>query len=299
MGLDRRLHPGGDGSDPSLLFGEVDSGFLHMELPRVSDADRVVEDAAVVGSDSIRFGRDYLRGREIEFTLGVADDPYLGALRKRDEFMHAWGAESVRNTPGAFSALEAPTGRMAFGRPRRVTPIEDVFLKVGGSRLLATFQTMTPYWYGEQRTFTAVHTGSISGGLTAPLTAPLTTVGEAVQRGTLNVTGDKPSSLRVVFTGPVTDPYVEVGEVRVRLKGSLAWDEIVEVDANPWSMSVLKQRGLVGGSVGPASGLLTADSTPMADLKLAPGEYDVFYGGRTLTSGAGATVFWRDAFAAY
>ena len=286
--------------DPSLLFGEVDSGFFHMELPRVSDADRVVEDAAVVGSDSIRFGRDYLRGREIEFTLGVADDPYLGALRKRDEFMHAWGAESVRNTPGAFSALEAPTGRMAFGRPRRVTPIEDVFLKVGGSRLLATFPDDDALLVRRAANVHGRSHGQHQWRVDGPAAAaPLTTVGEAVQRGTLNVTGDKPSSLRVVFTGPVTDPYVEVGEVRVRLKGSLAWDEIVEVDANPWSMSVLKQRGLVGGSVGPASGLLTADSTPMADLKLAPGEYDVFYGGRTLTSGAGATVFWRDAFAAY
>lgn len=293
-----RLFDNADMSGAGFEFGETDSGFFHMDLPRVSEADRLVEDADVVGSDAVRFGRDLLRGMEVEFTLGVADDPYAGVLGKRGEFLGVWRADKVRRTPGAFCVLQAPTGRVAYGRPRRATPIEDKFLKVGGSRIVATFETMTPNWYGELKSHTVGHSGSVSGGLVAPLTAPLTTVGESVSRSMVTVGGDHASGLTVVFQGPVTDPYVEIGDVRVRLKGSLAWDERVVVDGQPWARHVWRNWTTTDRHV-PAQGLLTADSTPLKSLELDPGEYDVFFGGRSLDGSATVSVFWRDAFAAY
>lgn len=285
-----------NGPDGSLEFTDGLFGVALADHPSFS-TDTAFADATIPRTDGVRMGEDFDGSSSVTLpvTIRGRDEAHVETLR--DEFLRVWRADKVRRTPGAVVELVSSRGRSLFGRPRNPL-VDDSSTRFGICRVTASFSAVSPLWWGAEQSHVADLTGGISGGLVAPLTAPLTTTGEVEERSQMVVGGMHASPLMVVFQGPVTNPYVRVGDLLVEATGSLAWDERLVVDASPWRRTVTREWTTTD-ETRPAGGRLAARSTPLSALALEPGEYDVFFGGVSATGDASCTLVWRDAYASY
>jgi len=280
-----------------LAFGSLASGYgMVPGFPQVSTPDELVDDAPRARADGVVFGRDYLGSMVVSFGL-LTDYPSAAdvfAQERVDTFMRAWRGDGIRDTPGAVAALRAPSGRVAFGRPRRPSPTERETL-LGRARIAADFVTEDPRWYGPERTVSVPIAPSPGAGLVAPLVAPLVAVGTSAAARVVTIEGEARSPLWLRFNGPLVNPRAEIGALLVDFAGaSLAEGESITVDAR--ARTVLRS-GL--GYTGPAGGALTGRSTPISQLSLPPGQHEVILRGTSSSGLASVVVGWRDTFDSY
>src|SRR5690606_20764520 len=103
------------------------------------------------------------------------------------------------------------------------------------------------------------------------------------------VGGDTDTWPVITIRGPVAQPSIRlVGtDVAVRLDTTLAGDRSVTIDPRPWARSVLRDDGasLAGALRG----------SPLAALRLPPGQTVVHFGGTDLSGQSSASIRWRDA----
>lgn len=270
---------------PMLL---VDGGF------DPGSASWRTQDQPHAHGDGTTFGRDQLDGPTWAWELGTDQGDPASALKVLADFSKAWRATEARQTPGAVLALRyalAGRTRRVYGRPRRLAAPPNNKILSGWIPVTCDFQTADALHYDDTEESLSVGiTTSSAGGLTSPLKEPLATVTEGAETRTgINVGGDAPTWAVVSFTGPVSNPYVELGGWHCGLRGSLADGEEVTIDSRPWVRTAVRNDGAsMGGRLD--------RKTYLDRMLLPPGGYEIVYGGGSSVATSTATVRWRSAF---
>lgn len=252
------------------------------------------QDQSYASGDGKAYGVDYLDAPTWAFDGGCDAQDTASALKTLADFTRAWRAEETRRTPGAVLPLRyriAGRVRRVYGRPRRLSHAPTNRILGGWLPITADFDCADALHYDDTEASTSIGiTVSQNGGLTAPLMEPLSTVtaGAETESGII-VGGDAPTWAVVTFTGPVSNPYVEVGDWHCGLRGTLAEGEEVTIDSRPWARSVIRNDGAsMGGSLD--------RKTYLDQMKLPPGQHAIVYGGGSEVANSTATVRWRSAY---
>ncbi|WGH20308.1 minor tail protein [Arthrobacter phage MaGuCo] len=281
----RLTYPGED-----LLFGSIGSGYVFTAAPDLGAREVDTEDERRPRTDGMSFGQDFLGGRTITFELDVDGADEADGRAKLARLSRAWRADVVRSAPGATATLEAGSGRVAFGRPRRFAANDDLAPQ-GLSTIVADFAVADDTWYGgTEQGVTVALVPEPQGGLLAPLAAPLSTSISSDRSQGVTVGGELPTWPVIEIQGPITDPTVElVGALKMTFKITLAYDQKLVVDTRPWARSILRNGASVAGSI-------TRTSTRLAHAALDPGAYEFVLRGTANNGNPSATIRWREAF---
>lgn len=275
-----------------LSFGTRESGMGLGAAPSIGLPDELLEDVSVPGGDGTIFGVDLIGGPTIMFEIDVIAREDRNAVREMMETLrHAWRADSIRFTPGAVATLRADSGRVTFGRPRRLASDDDDD-RYGWSRVTADFAASTDLWFGEIETAEVGLVPVPTGGLVAPLASPLSTTPSSDRSQIVTVTGKMPTWPTVTIFGPITNPVIELGPVRWELRTTLAYDQSLTVNASPWARTILRDGAGLPGALSPGS-------TRLANSLIPPGSHEFVLRGTSQTGTARAVASWRPAFHTY
>lgn len=275
-----------------ISFGSgLDDGFALQREPEVADYELDVDDALIPRGDGVFFGSDHFGGRTIRFDITVNAATEAEVRAKAEQVVGAWRFENGRSTPGAVAELVAPSGRLVYGRPRRISAIETNAM-FGRIDLIADFQTVDANWYGEERSIAIPLASLPLSGMTSPFVAPFSTSRVSDNSVVANVVGTLGVSPVFEIHGPITNPQIEIGGNVIALSRSVAPDETVVIDTRPWVRTVMIGSRSIAGS-------LTASSTRLTAIRLTPGLHELALRGSSVSGSAVAVVRWRDAFATY
>lgn len=251
------------------------------------------QDAANAQSDGMSFGRDFVDPPSWSWSLGTDAEDEATALQTLNAFAAAWRRDKMRSTPGAVSTLRyrvAGRTRRVYGRPRRFAAPPTNRILAGWVPITVDFQRADDLTYADvERSASIGITPSAEGGLTVPLREPLSTVRSGAETARqINVEGDAPTWAIVTFTGPVSNPYIKIGDWHCGLRGTLAQGERITVDSRPWVRSVLRADGSsLGGRLD--------RHTYLDQMRLTPGLHTITFGGGASVATSTATVRWRSA----
>lgn len=284
-------------ADWRIRYGAVDRAFgggwplLFDVAPEVTTADADTGDFRAARTDGLLMGEDLLGGGQVTFGIDIATpDDESGALGLLEELRRVWRADEIRRTPGAVAELVSEWGRTGFGRPRRFAPgVQNV--KQGFIPVVADFTLVSDLWFGQEQVESVSFAPSTGGGFTFPLTFPMVMASEADRSQAIRIGGETDTQ-HLVFeiAGPITNPSIEVvGVARLDFVTTLAYDEVLVVDARPWARSIT-----VNGSS--RAGALTPASTSLSRLTLPPGTHEIALRGTDITGTSSLTTRWRDAY---
>lgn len=243
--------------------------------------------------DGLIAGRDFLGGRTWGFSVSTNMQNLPDASTLESRLAAAWHNPKHRSKSLALVPLSYEMGgrwRRVYGRPSRYAGMRgDIQAVQGHGRIECDFRIHDPRYFDEWETVRRLPIVPAStGGLKAPLVAPLSTVRSGADRaGYVNNTGTAATPLKVVFKGPVTNPYVRAAAGwEIALKGTLRAGQSVVVDA--FAGTVLR-----GSS--PVAGLLTR-KTRLSSAVLPVGISDLTFGGVDPTGTAEVELRWRNAY---
>lgn len=236
-------------------------------------------------------GKDFLTDATWAWGISARGNNLTEVLAADAKLSAAWTPPELL-MPGVMVPLDYEIDgrwRRVYGRPgnyQGVTP--DFIADSGIGHIDCEFRVMdTRFFSGDEHSARLTIVPATTGGLMAPLVAPLSTVRSSAPRvGIVLNAGVLETPLTVDFRGPVTNPYIKAAAGwEVRLNATLAYDEIVTVDAF---------NGTITRNGNPAPALLTRSSR-LSSVVLPPGYSDITFGGTDLTGTATATLRWRDA----
>lgn len=201
------------------------------------------EDQPRLGADGVVPGRDFQRGTQWVFDLTVHGQDGTGSvLATTEPLIKAWTAWHNRSrgrVPLEYSTDCGATWYRVYGRPRQlVRPHPGAQSKFNGrGKLQPAFfqQDVLHYSVADSSTKVSAVPARPSRGWRAPFRFPLTSgvLSDPVSTELVNA-GDQPAPLTVTFGGSVTEPRLRnlQDDVVVGIRGSLAWDERITVDAH-------------------------------------------------------------------
>lgn len=278
--------------------GGVGISDIDFAYPEVRDSDRARE-----ARDGVMPGRDYLGARTISIDCWTNGRTMREARNFAAQVLSRWRDETTRMAAGVlvpleFQAVDDPTWRRVYGRPRRADdPSFGVVMRQGRAEFTLEFEVMDARFYaggtdGLVESTIRVVAGSDPGpGLSAPLVAPLRTVGVAERRsGFLAVGGEVPTPAVVEFYGPGSRFSLDGNRgwhVGLDPSVTLAWDEVVTIDPLAGTVSS-NIRGNFFGALDRRSGVTST--------VLVPGSENVFFSAVDVSNTARAVVSWRPAF---
>lgn len=243
--------------------------------------------------DGLIAGRDFLGGRTWGFSVSTNMRNLGDASDVESRLAAAWHDPVHRNRSLALAPLSYEMGgrwRRVYGRPSRYAGMRgDVLAVQGRGRLELDFKIHDPRYFDDRETVLRLPIVPAStGGLMAPLVAPLSTVRSSTPRaGYVDNTGTAPTPLKVVFKGPVSNPYVRAAAGwEIALNATLLPGQSVTVDA--FAGTVLR------GSA-PVAGMLTR-KTRLSSAVLPVGVSDLTFGGVDPTGTAEVELRWRNAY---
>lgn len=268
-------------------FGDDSSRWV-VQRWDISETPIRTEVFQVPRGDGVIMGTDFKDAPTLTFDMwanGVDENDARDALAA---LVRAWDSPEVRLTGGRVVELVHPRGRSVFGRPRKIAPTQINRIERGQVEVTATFECVTDLWFGELGAASLSLVPPLGRGLVAPLVEPLTIQGAAVNSRGFTVGGVEPTYPVLTFQGPITNPSLWVDEWELKLRVSLAYDDVLTVDARPWV-----RQTLLNGR--PVAGLLMPSSAWLADLKLSPGFHTAQLRGTDPTGTASVSLTWRDA----
>jgi len=245
--------------------------------------------------DGVVFGRDALRGMTWNFSMFTNKDDDIEALAALSPLATAWRAQGARSTPGAVLPLRYQHGgrvRRVYGRPRRWAVLPGNKIITGNIGIQADFVTADALHYSDaEETVTLALTADPEGGLIVPALVPFLLSGtEQARPGLIVGGGDAPTSVVARFDGPVVGPRLEFPGWVIDLPGyNLPEGQWIDIDTNPWAMTVLRNGvSSVAGSLSRFSRLGAA--------KIPPEGGEIVFSGTSATGTAQCAVSWRPAW---
>lgn len=252
------------------------------------------QDASRSGADGFMFGRDYVDGPEMTFTIGVQDTsdvwPKVAAL------MAAWRPSSRLN-PGQFSTLRYMRNGVSyrmFGRPRKIAISPGKHANNEFQILTATFQLAEAILYREsnQGANTATLTlrpSTATGGLIFPVKFPVLFGSGSLSRANgVSINAVTASPFTVTVKAPVTGSLTGIALSgqgwSLATSASLAGSDVLVIDTR--AQTVQKNGQNVPGT-------LSASST--LNARLTPGAQVLSFIGNDPSNTATATFSWFDA----
>jgi hypothetical protein len=131
------------------------------------------------------------------------------------------------------------------------------------------------------------------GGMTGEVIGDIISSGAGEGGSDIPILGSKPSWIVCRFKGPIVDPEIEfVGQWSFKLNLSIAADQEVIVDPQPWSRAV--RRVSDGANY---SGSFTATSQRLSGMTLPPGNHEAILKGNDPSGTASVKVYWRNTYA--
>jgi hypothetical protein len=215
------------------------------------------------------------------------------ALAWSANFEAVWDREDVRSTPGMVVPLRykiADRVRRVYGRPGNFAAI-TTYARTGRVDMLCDFRLAENTYYDDALQIQSVGLRpSTRAGLTFPMTFPMQFQTPGAPRSeTIRVGGTRATWVDITFYGSVQDPWVQIGNYRWGLRGTIALGQSVRMSGVPWQMGLLRSDGAwVPGMLDPRARL--------SQLRFAPGVYTVTMGGFGSTSTARADLAWRNAY---
>ena len=270
-------------------FGMVDGSQL-----RVRDwtVDGLKYDSVPVEHSRRQFGKDQITPPIHRIELRTKAPTEAVAREIVREFAKRWRADHLG--PGEIMHLGfRVNGKWSRipGRPGDLyLPTTNYLATTGRLDIVAEWRASTPTSMDETASSVTVpHSETSSGGMVFPQAPPFQwghTSTPHVRRAF--IAGDSPTPVTIRINGPVTRPWVQIGNMRLELTGTLQWDEQITLDG--LAKTVMYTRGRSGSAVS-----LVNPHFKLADLTLNPGQYDVTYSGVDSTGTSSTTVEWRNA----
>lgn len=275
----------------NFAFGTIASKFVFPQdgPPAISNVTIDDEDATRPRGDGTLFGQDYHSGTTITFDIEVngADETESWSLYQ--QLMNAWRADSVRSVAGATATLTSHTGRITYGRPRRIQPKLDL-TPFGITAVTCDFETADDLWYGPSQFATVKLVPDLGGGLVAPLASPLSTTATSDRSQTFEVDGLLPVWPVITINGPIANPSIEVvGVFKMTFNTTLAYDQKLVIDTRPWARSIKRNSASIAGTLDPRTNRLSEAAIP-------PGTYNLSLRGTSATGTPQAQLTWRNAY---
>lgn len=274
-----------------FAFGTVESQFVFPQSgpPDISNIDVNDEDAARPRADGIMFGQDTRSGTTVTFDIEVNGEDEAEAWSLYQQLANVWRADSVRTVPGATAMLTSHTGRVTFGRPRRIQPKLDL-TPFGLTAVTCDFATADDLWYGEEQFAVVKLVPDLGGGVQGPVSSPVSTTSTSDRSQTFTVDGLLPVWPVITITGPIANPSIEVVDVfKMSFNTTLAYDQTLVIDTRPWGRSIKRDDASIAGALDPRTNRLSEASVP-------PGTYNLSLRGVSATGTSQARVTWRNAY---
>jgi hypothetical protein len=250
-------------------------------------------------SDTNVFGRDLRTPPSWTWSLFTDETDPAAALEQLDVLAQVWDND-VRLTSGDVVALRytvAGRTRRVYGRPRRWTPQPDQ-LQRGKAHITCDFQLSeyeTYYDDTEQAipTIPIAPTQITGTYFTFPLVFPLVmATAPVVYTEQAVVVGTQRTWLTPRMTGPVANPWVQIGTQRYALQGSIPAGQTVRLSGRPW------EAGIYNETTGTWGGLTLDPRSRLSQLRLPPGTYPITYSGLDATGSSVCSVRWNPAYRA-
>ena len=243
--------------------------------------------------DGIIPGRDFLSSRTWALSISTNCKDLTSALAEDERLARRWHDPKHRASPMKMVPLSYEIDgrwRRVYGRPDKYAGMRgDVLAVQGRGRIECDFRVLDPRNFDESETIlTLPIVPASTGGLMAPLKAPLSTVRSSAPRaGYVDNRGTAATPLKVVFKGPISNPYVRAAAGwEIALKGSIPAGQSITVDSF---------AGTVLRGTSPVAGLLTR-KTRLSSAVLPTGVSDLTFGGTDPTGTAQVELRWRNAY---
>lgn len=244
------------------------------------------QDFQVPLADEVRMGLDTFQAGPITFTIGVIDNAPMAyipntlpdALTAQSSklltaLQKEWKANEVKQRYGELKPITYCDGygvvRRIYGRPRKFTYTPkrkgSQYHKVTAEYARADTLSYTDIEYSVSLTNNAAPVSYTRDG------------------------GDADAWFRVVLTGPMTNPLIQLGDQQIQLQYTIPSLIEVEVNSYPWSRRIIDSNGLNLRTT------LIGNTLYLDQLKLPPDEPIPMSYTATGTSGSsGCVVLWRD-----
>lgn len=283
----------GDGSP--VEFGLHKDVFLVEDGWDTGTQDVRSQDLELPNEDGLNFGRDFLTPPSWTFELATNGSDEASSLAMMAPLAKAWKSRALRDTPTARAMVRygiAGRSRRVYGRPRQFATAYDNRILSGTHQITAAFQLADSYYYDDGLSSLTIDILPAEGGAFAefPIEFPLSTNVGTERDGGFTVGGDSPTWPRILFTGPVLNPYVMIEGKKIAVNYNLIAGRQVVIDTAPWARTVQLFPGASN-----VSGSLTRD-TRMNDMALDPGSYELAFGGVDPSGTAKVTIQWRNAW---
>lgn len=205
--------------------------------------------------------------------------------------------DAVRSTPNGVLPLRyclAGRIRRVYGRPRRFTAVPDQ-IQLGKIHITADFALAEDAHYDDTANTltTQITPATIQGsGIHIPAVVPWRFSNVPVPRTEqIVVGGSKPAWVDVVFNGPVTNPWVQIGSLTWGLSGTVPAGRHMTLSGKSWQMGVFNDLGAYHPE-------MLDPRARLSSLQLNPGIYPVTYGGSDNSGSSSVTLSWRNAYRA-
>lgn len=274
-----------------FAFGTIASKFVFPQSgpPDISNLSITDEDAPRPRADGVMFGSDTRSGTTVTFDIAVAGADETETWSLYERLANVWRADEVRSVPGATAMLTSHTGRVAFGRPRRIQPKLDL-TPFGVTAVTCDFATADDLWYGPEQFATVKLVPDLGGGVRGPVSSPVSTTATSDRSQTFTVDGRLPVWPVITINGPIANPSIEVvGVFKMTFNTTLAYDQTLVIDTRPWGRSIKRNGASIAGSLDPRTSRLSEASVP-------PGTYNLSLRGISATGTPQARLTWRNAY---
>jgi hypothetical protein len=246
------------------------------------------------GGDGRSFGVDLIDPGTWNFRLYTDCEDDREALAELAKIAKVWRGDAVRRTSGAVMALRYALGgrtRVVYGRPRRFSAPLDNRMTSGLIMITSDFELASELYFDDVEN--SIEVGTLppsTGGFESDFETPLATEeSDATQPYAFTVDGELPTPGIFEFKGPAEDPWLLIDDsTLIKLRGTIAYDTTITVDARPWVMSAYRHDGAG------VAGMLSRE-TILPRLLLEPGLHTAAYGGNDASGTSRATVRWRGA----
>lgn len=287
----------------SIVFGTEDTGYLTLVRPVFGGGDMRTGDVDRPQEDGVMFARDFTTPKTVVFEIGVLTDlepdPHRANLSALDVLQGWWRDERLRKDPWTLAVLrshEAGQTWRCYGRPRRFEEVAGPLTARGYTPVVCDFGLTDDRVYADEpdEVEVGLHPPP-EPGFTTPIVFPLTTIRETTGDAVATIDTARSTWPWVTFTGPCTNPALEVGDLMViGLVGSIPALMSVTVDPRPWRRSITRNDGAN------LAGWLSPTSPPLRDMLLSPPdepgeEHALTYRAIDATGTSTATLRWRAA----